>query len=122
FKFPSGGVLSVDGIGSFAKDAVNLATAGSLTQCSTLTKDPFSGQTECTNSIPGYLHRFVQPVGLRGDAVEQRRLYAEHQVQVAGLDVLRLLPIYPPAESERLLHEWLRDHRLFQRAGNDPRL
>jgi len=54
FKFPSGGVLSVDGIGSFAKDAVNLATAGSLTQCSTLTKGPFSGQTECTNSIPGY--------------------------------------------------------------------
>jgi predicted porin len=53
FKFPSGGVLSVDGTASFAKDAVNLATAGSLTQCSTLTKGAFAGQTECANSIPG---------------------------------------------------------------------
>ena len=53
FNFPSGGVLSVDGTASFAKDAVNLATAGSLTQCSTLTKGAFAGQTECTNSIPG---------------------------------------------------------------------
>ncbi len=53
FNFPSGGVLSIDGTASYAKDAVNLATAGSLTQCSTLTKGPFAGQTGCTNSIPG---------------------------------------------------------------------
>ena len=53
FKFPSGGVLSIDGTASFAKDAVNLGTFGSLTQCSTLAKGAFAGQTECTNNIPG---------------------------------------------------------------------
>ncbi len=53
FKFPSGGVLSIDGTASFAKDAVNIGTIGSLTQCSTLTKGAFAGQTECTNSVPG---------------------------------------------------------------------
>ena len=53
FNLPGGGVLSIDGTASFEKDAVNSATAGSLTQCSTLKKGPFSGQTECTNSIPG---------------------------------------------------------------------
>jgi predicted porin len=53
FNFPGGGVLSLDGTASFAKDAVNLATNGGLTQCSTLTKGAFAGQTECTNTIPG---------------------------------------------------------------------
>ena len=53
FKFPSGGVLSIDGTASFAKDAVNIGAIGSLTQCSTLTKGAFAGQTECTNSVPG---------------------------------------------------------------------
>ena len=33
FKFPSGGVVSVDGTASFAKDALNLGTFGTLTQC-----------------------------------------------------------------------------------------
>jgi predicted porin len=54
FKFPSGGVLSIDGTASFAKDAVNLATFGGLTQCSTFTKGLFAGQTACSNNIPGY--------------------------------------------------------------------
>ncbi len=54
FKFPGGGVLSIDGTASFAKDAVNIGTLGSLTQCSTLTKGPLKGETGCTNSIPNY--------------------------------------------------------------------
>ena len=47
-----GGVLSVDGTASFAKDAVNLGTAGSLTQCSTFTKGPLAGETGCSDSVP----------------------------------------------------------------------
>ncbi|RBP04153.1 hypothetical protein DFR50_14026 [Roseiarcus fermentans] len=53
FKFPGGGVLSVDGIANFSKDTVNLGTFGTLTQCSTLTKGPFAGETGCSSSIPG---------------------------------------------------------------------
>ncbi len=48
FKFPSGGVLSIDGTASFAKDAVNIGTLGSLTQCATFTKGAFAGQTACS--------------------------------------------------------------------------
>ena len=54
FKFPSGGILSIDGTASFAKDAVNIGTLGSLTQCSTLTKGPLKGETGCTDSVPNY--------------------------------------------------------------------
>ena len=54
FTFPGGGVLSVDGIANFSKDTVNLGTFGSLTQCSTLTKGSFAGETGCSNSIPNY--------------------------------------------------------------------
>jgi predicted porin len=44
------GTLSLDGIGSFAKDAVNLSTfTGS---CATLTKGAFAGQTGCTSGLP----------------------------------------------------------------------
>jgi predicted porin len=54
FKFPSGGVLSIDGTASLAKDAVNIGTLGSLTQCSTLTRGPLKGETGCTDSVPNY--------------------------------------------------------------------
>lgn len=47
-----GGVLSIDGTASYAKDAVNISAFGGLTQCSTLTTGPFKGETGCTNSIP----------------------------------------------------------------------
>ena len=47
------GVLSLDGTASYARDAVNLGTFGSLTQCSTLSKGPFAGETGCSTSIPG---------------------------------------------------------------------
>ncbi len=47
---PYAGVLSMDFIGSWAKDAVNLGTfTGS---CATLTKGAFAGQTACTSGIP----------------------------------------------------------------------
>ena len=49
-----GGVLSIDGTASYAKDAVNISAFGGLTQCSTLTTGPFKGETGCTNSIPTY--------------------------------------------------------------------
>jgi predicted porin len=52
FNFSSGGVLSIDGTASFAKDAVNLSTAGTLTQCSTFTKGPLAGETGCSDSVP----------------------------------------------------------------------
>jgi predicted porin len=50
---PYGGVLSMDLIGSWAKDAVNVGTfSGSCTQ---ITKGPFAGQATCTSGIPaGY--------------------------------------------------------------------
>ena len=47
---PYGGVLSMDFIGSWAKDAANVGTfTGTCTQ---LTKGPFAGQTSCTSGIP----------------------------------------------------------------------
>jgi predicted porin len=49
---PFAGALSVDGIGSYAKDVVNDGTfTGS---CATLTKGPFAGQTGCTSGIPQF--------------------------------------------------------------------
>ena len=50
--FNSGGKLSLDFLGDYAENAVNLSTfTGS---CSTLTKGPFAGQTGCTSGIPEF--------------------------------------------------------------------
>ena len=47
-----GGTLSVDFLGDYAQNAVNLSTfTGS---CSTLTKGPFVGQTACVSGIPQF--------------------------------------------------------------------
>jgi predicted porin len=48
--FPNfgGGLLSLDAIGSYGKDEVNLGTFGTLTQCATLKSGPFQGQTSCS--------------------------------------------------------------------------
>ncbi len=47
---PYAGTLSLDFIGSWAKDAVNLSTfTGS---CATLTKGAFAGETGCTSGLP----------------------------------------------------------------------
>jgi predicted porin len=47
---PYGGTLSLDAIGSYAKDAVNLSTfTGS---CATLTKGRFKGETGCALGLP----------------------------------------------------------------------
>jgi predicted porin len=47
---PFGGVLSMDFIGSWAKDAANMGTFTGT--CTTLTKGAFAGQTTCTSGIP----------------------------------------------------------------------
>ena len=47
---PWAGGLSMDFIGSWAKDAVNVGTFNG--SCSTLTTGPFAGQTGCTSGIP----------------------------------------------------------------------
>ena len=53
FANPFGGVLSVDFIGSYAQNAVNLSNFTGT--CSTITKGPFKGQTGCSDGIPsGY--------------------------------------------------------------------
>jgi predicted porin len=50
--FNSGGKLSVDFLGDYAQNAVNLGTfTGS---CSTLTKGPFAGETGCVSGIPQF--------------------------------------------------------------------
>ena len=49
---PYAGTLSMDFIGSWAKDVVNIGTfTGS---CATLTKGPFAGETGCTSGIPKF--------------------------------------------------------------------
>ena len=49
---PYAGTLSLDFIGSWAKDAVNLSTfTGS---CATLTKGAFAGETGCTSGLPKF--------------------------------------------------------------------
>ncbi len=70
FKFPSGGVLSLDAIGSYGKDEVNIGTLGTLTQCATLKSGPFKGQTGCSydsgasGSIPLYYNNTDLPATL----------------------------------------------------------
>ena len=49
---PYAGTLSLDGIWSSAKDAVNVGTFTGT--CSTLTSGPFKGQTGCTSGIPRF--------------------------------------------------------------------
>ena len=50
---PYGGVLSMDFIGSWAKDVVNVGTFSGT--CTQITKGPFAGQATCTSGIPaGY--------------------------------------------------------------------
>ena len=49
---PSAGTLSMDAIGSWAKDAVNLSTFTGT--CATLTTGPFVGQTGCTSGLPKF--------------------------------------------------------------------
>jgi len=50
--FNSGGKLSLDFLGDYAQNAVNLSTfTGS---CATLTSGPFTGQTGCTSGIPEF--------------------------------------------------------------------
>jgi len=47
---PYAGTLSLDAIGSYATNAVNLSTFTGT--CATLTKGPFAGQTGCTSGLP----------------------------------------------------------------------
>ena len=47
-----GGVLSLDGVGSYAKDGVITSIFNGT--CAVLTKGPFAGQTGCVNGIPNF--------------------------------------------------------------------
>jgi predicted porin len=47
---PFGGVLSVDVVGSYARNAASLSTFTGT--CATLTKGPFKGQTGCSDGVP----------------------------------------------------------------------
>lgn len=47
-----GGILSLDGVGSYAKDGVITSIFNGM--CAVLTKGPFAGQTGCVNSIPNF--------------------------------------------------------------------
>jgi predicted porin len=47
---PYAGTLSLDAIGSYAKDVVNLSTFTGT--CTTLTTGPFKGQAGCTSGLP----------------------------------------------------------------------
>lgn len=49
---PYAGVLSMDFIGSWAKDVANVGTFSGT--CSILTKGPFAGQTACSSGIPAF--------------------------------------------------------------------
>lgn len=49
---PYAGTLSLDAIGSYARDAVNVGTFTG--KCATLPSGPFAGQVSCTSGIPQY--------------------------------------------------------------------
>jgi predicted porin len=49
---PYAGTLSLDAIGSYAKDAANVGTLSGT--CATLTSGPLKGQVGCTSGIPKY--------------------------------------------------------------------
>ena len=63
---PFAGALSLDAIGSYAKDAVNVSTFSGT--CATFTKGPFAGQTGCTSGLPlasGFLYSFYSNTDLK---------------------------------------------------------
>jgi len=63
---PYAGTLSLDAIGSYAQDAVNLSTFTGT--CATLTKGPFAGQTGCTSGLPlasGFKYSFYSNTDLK---------------------------------------------------------
>lgn len=65
FHLPTSGVLSVDFIGSYAKDAVNIGTPTFVGSCSVLTKGPLAGETGCVNGgIPTGYNNTDVPVTL----------------------------------------------------------
>jgi hypothetical protein len=47
-----GGVLSLDGVGSYAKDGVITSIFNGT--CAVLTRGPFAGETGCVNGIPNF--------------------------------------------------------------------
>ena len=70
FKFPSGGVLSIDGTASFAKDAVNIGTLGSAHSVRHRSpRAPSRGETACSHGsgLPAY------PEGLQQTRTSRRR-------------------------------------------------
>lgn len=78
---PYAGVLSLDAIGSWAKDAVNLSTfTGS---CATLTKGPFAGETGCTSGLP----RFYADTDLKATLSNNTGLLLSAKYKVQALTV-----------------------------------
>jgi predicted porin len=78
---PYAGTLSLDAIGSWAKDAVNLSTfTGS---CATLTTGAFAGQTGCTSGLP----RFYADTDLRATLSNNTGFLISAKYKVQALTV-----------------------------------
>ena len=112
---PYGGVLSLDAIGSWAKDAVNLGTFTGT--CATLTKGPFAGQTGCTSGIP----MFYANTDLKATLSNNTGFLFYRQVQSASPDGLRRVRMAQAGGPERrFFSERLPDHRRLERPCDDP--
>ena len=84
--YPYGGVLSMDLIGSFAKDAVNVGTFTGT--CGTLTSGPFAGQSGCASAFEtNSALRFYNNTDVQGTLSNNTGILftAKYQVQALTL-------------------------------------
>ena len=85
---PLAGTLSVDAIGSWAKDAVNLSTFTGT--CATLTKGAFAGQTGCTEGLPvapGFAGSFYADTDLKATLSNNTGFMIDAKYKVQALTV-----------------------------------
>ena len=95
FKFPNGGILSLDGVVSYATDAANLGTFSGT--CAVVKSGPFAGQVGCTDGVPtGYNN-----TDLTATLSNNTGCPAGRQIQVASLDFLWRVRLLQAGEPQR---------------------
>ena len=111
---PWAGTLSMDAIGSWAKDAVNLSTFTGT--CATFTKGPFAGQTGCTSGLP----KFYTNTDLKATLSNNTGFLFTAKYKWQALTVYGGYAWLKQADPSDDLSERLPDHRRLERSRDHP--
>ncbi len=111
---PFAGALSVDAIGNFARDAVNVGTFSGT--CSVLKTGPYKGTVGCSDGVP----MFYNNTDVTATLSNNTGLLLTAKYKVASPDGLRRLRMAQADRPEQQLSQWLQDHRRLERARDDP--